>query len=65
MDIFCHIMTVVRTLRSGAWVNGRIISGHDFQTLKEKTPPNIHILECRLCGYQSFGWDWKSLEHLK
>ena len=49
--------------RSG--YSGAPVSGHDFKTSDEKTPPNVHVLKCMRCGHVSVAWDWNSLEHLK
>jgi hypothetical protein len=41
------------------------VSGHDYRTDPEKTPANVHILRCELCGHRSMAWSWSSLEHQK
>lgn len=43
----------------------RYVSGHDFQTIEEDTPENVHIIKCNVCGATSIAWDWESLEHQK
>lgn len=60
MNLICLIRGLWRSLLVGAWV-----SGHDFQTSKEKTPPNVHVLECETCGNNTVAWSWQSLEKQK
>ena len=56
----CVIRAIYRTI-----ISLTLISGHDYATIKEKTPSNIHIIKCKVCGKQSIGWSWESMEHLK
>lgn len=56
----CLLRTIWRSLRCGVWV-----MGHNYETDKEPTPPNVHVLRCRTCGSVSAVWAWDSIEHLK
>lgn len=56
----CLWLTLWRSLKCGAHVQG-----HDYMTSKEKTPPNVHVLECMRCGHVSIAWDWTSMERFK
>jgi DNA-directed RNA polymerase subunit RPC12/RpoP len=56
----CIIKSIYRTIKCG-----RLVSGHDFKTIKEKTPQNIPVLECTYCGKTSIAWSWESLESSK
>lgn len=38
------------------------ISGHNFKTVDDPTPENIHVIKCLECGECSIGWSWDSLE---
>jgi hypothetical protein len=60
MNPICLARFVWRSLRCGAWV-----SGHDYRTHPEPTPPNVHVVVCDTCGHQSVGWSWTSLEQGK
>lgn len=41
------------------------VSKCNFKTVDYKTPPNIHILVCEVCGKESLAWSWNSLEDQK
>jgi len=56
----CILKFIYRSATVGAWV-----SGHDYVTSKDKTPKNVHVLECEKCGHVSVVWSWDSLEHHK
>lgn len=56
----CLFKTIWRSLMCGAWV-----SGHNYRTIPEKTPPNVHVLKCDRCGKVDVSWSWESLEHVK
>lgn len=58
--LVCLMRTLWRSLLTGACV-----SGHDFKTSSEKTPANVHVLECEVCGYVSIAWSLSSLENQK
>lgn len=58
----CLWRTLHMWLRSGLRV---WISGHDYVTAKDKTPPNVHILVCKTCGHRDIGWSWHSMEQYK
>lgn len=60
MNPICLIRTFWRSLRCGA-----LVMGHDYSTAKEKTPQNVHVVQCATCGCVSVSWSWESLEHLK
>lgn len=38
---------------------------HQYKTIDEPTPPNVHVVKCQLCGKYSTTWSWNSLEHQK
>lgn len=56
----CVIRFLWRSFMAGAWM-----SGHDYQTDAEPTPPNVHVLVCRTCGHNMVSWAWHSLEDQK
>lgn len=60
MNPICIIRAVWRTL-----ISGQFVSGHDFKTASEKTPPNVHVLECQTCGHVSVAWSRTSMESQK
>jgi hypothetical protein len=41
------------------------VDGCEYKTIDTPTPPNIHILECKVCGAQSISWSFNSLEKYK
>lgn len=60
MHPICLAKTLWRSFLAGAWV-----MGHDYATIKERTPPNVHVIKCEVCGDLSVSWSWSSLENEK
>lgn len=58
--LMCGIVGLWRSILAGAYV-----SGHNYVTSKERTPPNVHVLECEVCGHVTMCWSWSSLEESK
>lgn len=61
--IICMLKSIYRSLVAGA-----LVSGHDYRTVpsvKQKTPPNVHLTECAICGKRNISWSWESLEEYK
>ena len=56
----CLIRTIWRSIRCMSFV-----SGCEFKTADEPTPPNVHVLVCKTCGAQSIAWSLGSLEEIK
>ncbi len=59
-SLLCLVRSLWYSLYCGAWV-----SGHQYRTSPEKTPPNVHVLVCETCGHVSVAWAWGSLEDSK
>lgn len=53
----CFVRWLYRSLRCGAWVEG-----HDYREIEEKTPANVQVLKCIVCGDVSVCWDWSPIE---
>ena len=64
-SLICLARTIYRTIKTDVWMDGMWVSGHDYKTVEEKTPPNVHIVRCMVCNKQDISWSWDSIEHLK
>ena len=58
--LICFFRGLYRSAYCGAWV-----LGHNYRTIEEKTPPNVHVLKCETCGKIDIGWSWGSVEAQK
>ena len=53
----CLLLTLWRTLRTGAWRNGQFVIGCDGLALSDG-PENILLTRCRRCGKTDVAWAW-------
>lgn len=58
----CFLRCIYRTLKTGVWMDGSIVSGHNMVTDSDPTPTNIHVLVCEDCGKRNIIWSWEEIE---